>query len=198
MMLIYPVFKALNVTANCIDLFSELLEPCPYKSFAIIECPIDYSMEYSQAVMISDDFFPDPAKLIPEGVVYFNLERVVTHEISHTWNHFIIGNNPYKEPWLDEGWADYSTFYLYAEEFHSQEIADQTVLKNKKGLFNDFLSYVDDAPVNMSADYFLDKLSHYGPIVYGKASQIIHLLRFVMGDVKFFSSLEAFYDAYSY
>jgi aminopeptidase N len=38
----------------------------------------------------------------------------------------------------------------------------------------------------------------YGGIAYLKASNIIHLLRFVMGDVKFFSSLEAFYDAYSY
>lgn len=56
-----------------------------------------------------------------------------------------------------------------------------------------------DTPVITSADYYLDKeLIAYGGIAYLKASNIIHLLRFVMGDVKFFSSLEAYYDTFSY
>jgi len=193
--------QALNVTSNCIDLFSELFEPCPYKSFVIIECP-SIGMEYCQAVMISDAYFPDPTKKIAVGSTYFNLERLVTHEISHAWNAFIIGNNPYNDPWLDEGWATYTTEYLYAEEFHSQEIADQELLKSKNFLINAFLDEVfldwDDTPIIMSADYYSANPSQYGYIAYGKASQIIHLLRFVMGDVKFFSSLEAYYDAFSY
>ena len=41
-------------------------------------------------------------------------------------------------------------------------------------------------------------MAHYGPIAYGKASLIIHLLRFVVGDEFFFSSLEVFYDTFSY
>ena len=123
--------QALNVTTNCIDLFSELFEPCPYKSFAIIECP-SVGMEYCQAVMIKDDVFPDSAiDSMPYYEVEYNLERLVTHEISHAWNTYIIGNNPYNEPWLDEGWAVYSE-YLYAEEFLSQEIADLLFLIKKK------------------------------------------------------------------
>jgi aminopeptidase N len=41
-------------------------------------------------------------------------------------------------------------------------------------------------------------MGHYGPIIYLKGSIIIHLLRFVIGDVNFFSSLEVFYETFSY
>ncbi|MHA2224268.1 MAG: M1 family metallopeptidase [Candidatus Hodarchaeales archaeon] len=191
--------KALNVTANCIDLFSELLEPWPYKSVAIIEYP-SVSMEYSQAVLITDNFIENPEIEIPVGITWFNLEKLVVHELSHAWNHFIIGNDPFNEPWLDEGWAKYSE-YLYVVEYLGQEIADQEQFDYKKKVFNEFLkTYIDDTPIIMNATYYLNLPypDTYYLIVYGKANFILHQLRFVMGDVKFFSSLEAFYETFSY
>jgi hypothetical protein len=189
--------KSLDVVINCIDLFSELFEPFPYKSVAIIESP--NALEYGQAIMISEVVFPDGA-ILKVGEMDYNLERLIVHEFSHTWNTYIVGNNPYNEPWLDEGWAQFSE-YLYTEKYLGQEIADRDHFFYKNKIFIEFSkTFIDDTPLIMSADYYLN-LSYpqtYYLIAYGKGTSALHQLRFILGDTKFFNSLEVFYETFSY
>jgi hypothetical protein len=44
----------------------------------------------------------------PELVFAIPAADVITHEIAHQWWYGLVGNNQYREPWLDESFAQYS------------------------------------------------------------------------------------------
>jgi Peptidase family M1 domain len=44
----------------------------------------------------------------PELVFSIPAADVVTHEVAHQWWYGLVGNNQYREPWLDEAFAQYS------------------------------------------------------------------------------------------
>ena len=67
--------------------------------------------------------------LISKGVIDFyrdaplnNLTILVPHEISHQWFYSLVGNDPAKEPWLDETIATYCES-LYFERYHPEHLA---------------------------------------------------------------------------
>jgi hypothetical protein len=44
----------------------------------------------------------------PELVFSIPAADVITHEIAHQWWYGLVGNNQYREPWLDESFAQYT------------------------------------------------------------------------------------------
>jgi Peptidase family M1 domain len=44
----------------------------------------------------------------PELVFSLPFPEVVTHEVAHQWWYGLVGNDQYREPWLDESFAQYS------------------------------------------------------------------------------------------
>ena len=44
----------------------------------------------------------------PELVFSIPAADVITHEVAHQWWYGLVGNNQYREPWLDESFAQYS------------------------------------------------------------------------------------------
>jgi hypothetical protein len=51
----------------------------------------------------------------PELVFAIPAAEVVSHEIAHQWWYALVGNNQYREPWLDESFASYSHERLHPE-----------------------------------------------------------------------------------
>jgi hypothetical protein len=49
----------------------------------------------------------------PELVFTLPAAEVVAHEVAHQWWYGLVGNNQFKEPWLDESFAQYSHERLY-------------------------------------------------------------------------------------
>jgi hypothetical protein len=49
----------------------------------------------------------------PELVLTLPSPEVVTHEVAHQWWYALVGNNQYREPWLDESFAQYLTERLH-------------------------------------------------------------------------------------
>jgi Peptidase family M1 domain len=44
----------------------------------------------------------------PELVFSIPVPEVISHEIAHQWWYGLVGNNQFREPWLDESFAQYS------------------------------------------------------------------------------------------
>ena len=72
-------------------------------------------MEYPGVVFVSQGF-PELEGLpvLPELVGYSGFERtrsryVTGHEVAHQWWYSTVGNDPVREPWLDEAFAEMST-----------------------------------------------------------------------------------------
>ena len=57
-----------------------------------------FSMEYPRMIHLTRDKVADP--------------YVVFHEVAHQWFYGQLGNDQQREPWLDEGFADFSARYL--------------------------------------------------------------------------------------
>jgi len=69
-------------------------------------------MEYPYVIEVYDSTVPDE-----------DLENVIAHEAGHQWFYHMIGNDPYKEPWLDEGLTEFVvTLYLY-DKYNDKELA---------------------------------------------------------------------------
>jgi hypothetical protein len=97
-----------HATAS-LRLYSDRFGPYPYTELDLVEAPLKIrGMEYSGLVLIGTELY--------EGEREF-LTFLVAHEVSHQWWYAVVGNNPYRYPWLDEGLAEYSAFHYYGGVF---------------------------------------------------------------------------------
>lgn len=101
----------------------------PYPEFKIAEVPMEgfQGMEHSGVVFLQQEVF-SPG--------YDNQKRdfLLAHEIAHQWWFGLVGNDQVREPWLDEGLANWSARHY---------------LKNVKGI-NYPAGYVSCGNVNLS------------------------------------------------
>ena len=79
---------------------SETFGPYPWPDLVLAEVGAGggFSMEYPRAIHLTR------GKVTDTYVVY--------HEVAHQWFYAQLGNDQQREPWLDEGFADFSARYL--------------------------------------------------------------------------------------
>lgn len=120
------------------------------------------------------------------GIVFiggrlFGNKAVIAHEVAHQWWYAMVGNDQLREPWLDEGLAEFSTNYFFAN----------------------FRSYVSDRPVNSpvydfpntAAQYTTWDPHSYDQTVYFKGAVFLNGLRSRMGTTAFFAGLRDLFAA---
>jgi Peptidase family M1 domain len=86
--------RMLRQAARALRIFSRRFGPYGSPEHDVVEISESYGMEYPELIFSPDDRF------------------VLTHEVAHQWWYSIVGNNQYREPWLDESFAQYSTSLL--------------------------------------------------------------------------------------
>lgn len=137
--------EILETAAAAFDYFQTHIGPYPYEQLDIIL--EELGMEYPGVVTAGSIY--NKGQLDLEA-----LKRVVVHEIAHQWFYGIISNDPYHEPWLDEGLTDFATFLFFSEH-------DNLDFDFKEGV----KFYEDQGltkPVNLSInDYSVKERSSY-------------------------------------
>ena len=116
---------------------------------------------------------------------------VVAHEVAHQWWFAVVGNDIYREPWLDEALANYSAIIAaedalgaaVARDFYASEIRKPYETGRTNG----------DVPVGLAiSDY--PSFNAYYRAVYGKGGVFLATLRAELGDDAFFSAMQAYYE----
>lgn len=181
---------ALSVAKNAIKVFSSLFRPYPYSSLRVVESNIGamQGMEYPNLILIDKQFY---STRVPER----NFEDVIVHEIGHQWFAYVVGNDPYAEPWLDECLATYSEV-LYYEFMYGNAAKEQQLDKMRQLYYR--VSQRGDVAVNHTMGYWETRPLQYWSIVYGKGSLIIHMLRLVVGNATFFEGMQTYVDTFLY
>ncbi len=82
----------------------------PYREFDIVQVPMEgfQGMEYSGVIFLCREAF---------GPAYGEARQdfLLAHEIAHQWWFGLVGNDQLREPWLDEGLANWSAWSYLRE-----------------------------------------------------------------------------------
>src|SRR4030095_2494344 len=114
--------RALGVAANSLRVFTELFGPLPFKQISIAEAPLIAGLGscvlsgFNIIASACDVAFDSPAvRSLPEIIreqrpsVEESLEWAVAHLVAHQWWGAAVGNDPAREPLLDEALASWSS-----------------------------------------------------------------------------------------
>ena len=127
-----------------------------------------FSMEYPRAIHLTR------GKVTDTYVLY--------HEVAHQWFYAQIGNDQMLEPWLDEGFADFSARYLMGigENQCSTRPVDSSV-------------FAWEADAISGGDW--SSCDGYFHTVFYKGTELLNAIRGAMGDAAFFAAMREFVDA---
>jgi Peptidase family M1 domain len=202
--------RALTVAANSLRVFTSLFGPLPFKQVSIAEAPLVAglgSCEFSGFNIIASAFYVDfdsPAvRNLPEIIreqrpsVEESLEWAVAHLVAHQWWGAAVGNDPAREPLLDEALSGWSAL-LYYKNIYGEEKATAVLNDQVKGVYRLYRTFGgDDMDANRpSRDY--RNTFQYAAIVSAKGALMFVDLQKTLGEEKIFAALRNYYQANLY
>ena len=199
--------RALTVMANSLRVFSSVFGPLPFKSISIAEAPLVAglgSTEFSGINIIASAFYVDfdsPAvRNLPEIIreqrpsVEESLEWTVAHLGAHQWWGAAVGNDPAREPILDEALSCWSSL-VYYKKTYGEEKAKAVLDDQVRGVYRLYRTFGgDDMDANRpSRDY--RNTFQYTAIVTAKGALMFVELEKALGEEKIFEALRNYYQA---
>ncbi len=178
-------------TPEMIEFFSDKLGvdyPWDKYTQVVVHDFVSGAMENNTAVVHGTNMLQDPREYKD-----YNYEDYISHELFHHW----FGNLVTCESWanvtLNEGFATYGE-YLWREYKYGREDADylgqddlELYLRTTKK---------EDAP--LLRFHYKDREDVYDAISYQKGGRVLHMLRKLVGDDAFFTSLHNYLQKYKY
>jgi peptidase M1-like protein len=202
--------RALTVAANSLRVFTSSFGPQPFKQISIAEAPLVAglgSCEFSGLNIIASAYYVDfdsPAvRNLPELIkeqrpsVEESLEWAVAHLMAHQWWGVAVGNDPAREPLLDEALSAWSSL-LYYQKTYGDEKAKAVLDDQVRGVYRLYRTFGgDDMDANRpSRDY--RNTFQYAAIVSAKGALMFVDLQKTLGEDTILSALRKYYQANLY
>jgi aminopeptidase N len=165
-----------------LDLYTTLVGPFPYEKLALVQSSTRFGgMENSSNIFFDENAYDGSGKL----------ESTVAHEVAHQWFGDSVTEGDWHHLWLSEGFATYFAA-IFFERAEGPARFRQMMLDAKD-------RYVKDAdavsrPVYDPSVTDLFKLLNRNN--YEKGGWVLHMLRGLMGDEKFFAGVRDYYRTY--
>lgn len=111
-------------------------------------------------------------------------EDIIAHELAHQWFGDKITCKDWHHIWLNEGFATYATSLYYEEKYGKQSFNNiiNSIMTNAKSARGSI--YVQD--INNVMEIFNSART------YNKGAAVLHMLRGILGDEKFFQTLQEY------
>ncbi len=98
--------SALYSAQAALQIYSDQFGQYPYREMAVAQAPLTFKgMEFPSVSLIGSQVY---------SLYLKDLENLVVHEIAHQWWYNQVGSDQVRNPWLDEGLAEYSMYEYYA------------------------------------------------------------------------------------
>lgn len=201
---------------DAVDLLTELVGTYAYEELDIVQCFYHSAMEYPGFILVGLPDVKSPEE-IDDHTDFSNVCSRILHEVAHQWFYGAVGNNPYMEAWLDEGFAEYFEDFVYpysgcesvkkaaeldATRSNSSLIwgyeTEEDMEKLMKGKIEQLIDVNLDENgkyvINDSYDSYLEDDS-YSTHVYNGGATLLYELQREMGDGAFFHMLQEYYRA---
>jgi hypothetical protein len=184
--------------ASIYEYYGRLIGDAPYPSFTLAVAENDLPGGHSPGYFA---ILNQPPPLSP--IVWRNdpvafdgyPPYFLAHEIAHQWWGQGVGWKNYHEQWISEGFAQYFAA-LYAERDRGDDVF--------RGMLRQMRRWaVEQSP--QGPVYLGYRLGHikadgrvFRAVVYNKGAMVLHMLRRLLGDEKFFEGLRQFYAAWKF
>jgi hypothetical protein len=198
--------RVLAAASDAVRIYSARFGQLPHKMVSVVDAPLVAglgSAEFSGLGVIASAFYVDfdspSMRNLPEIVreqrasLEDSLEFTVAHVVAQQWWGVAVGNNPERDPVLDEALANWSAL-LYYREVHGEERAKAALDDQLRGVYKVYRTFggEDMAATRPSREY--RNFFQYAAIVASKGALMFVALRRMMGDEKFFAALKSYYE----
>jgi hypothetical protein len=199
--------RVLTQAADAVRVYATRFGALPYKTINIVDTPLVGglgSAEFSGLCAIASAFYVDfdspPVRNLPEIIreqrasVEDSLEWTVAHVVAHQWWGGVVGNDPARDPVLDEALANWSAL-LYYRDVHSEERALAVMEDQLRGVYKVYRTFGgEDMAADRNAREYRNSFQ-YSAIVVSKGALMFAELRRLLGHQKFFAALRNYYNA---
>lgn len=182
----FDVQELANVAAAALTVFEQRFGSYPYRELDLQLLPYAFD---------GGDEYPGLIFVYLDGPVDAGARYVTAHEVAHQWWFGVVGNDIFRQPWLDESFAQYSGI-IYAEDSQGPSVAEtdweREVMVRYQGALAD-----GNLPIGYAIDAY-PNFNVYYRTVYGKGAFFLRLLRETVGDEAFFRALQTYYQRHRY
>ncbi len=182
--------KAAAYAADMLAYYGERFGAYPYKKFSIAPVYLGYGGSQNAGLI----FIDTRAYRMPTFLDRY-FEFLVVHETGHQWWYNVVGNDEYREVWLDEGVNSYWTLEYFKHKYGPDvKIVDapdwvEKIVPNPS--FDDVRAYrywyfakkgLDAAIIQESSSFYEPSLIF--TVAYGKGSEVVRMLAGLIGEEK--------------
>lgn len=165
-----------------LDFFTTLIGPYPYEKLALVQSSTRFGgMENSSSIFFDEKAYDGSGRL----------EGTVAHEIAHQWFGDSVTESDWNHLWLSEGFATYFGA-LFFEHTEGRDAFVRRMLTSKERYLKD--AAATSRPIHDDSVTDLFKLLNRNN--YEKGAWVLHMLRRLMGDEKFFAGVRDYYRTY--
>jgi hypothetical protein len=202
--------RALTFASSAIRVFTSRFGALPFKGVTIAESPLVAglgSTEFSGFNVIASAFYVDfdspSMRNLPEIIreqrpaVEESLEWAVAHLVAHQWWGAAVGNDPAREPVLDEALSCWSALVYYRTVYGEEQAA--AVLEDQvRGVYRLYRTFGgEDMDANRPSREYRNTFQ-YAAIVTAKGALMFVELQRLLGEQKIFAALRNYYQANLY
>jgi len=181
---------------NAVIRFSKWIGDYPYNSFTAVQSTLNagIGMEYPGITVIG---------YVDDG---YGLDKVIVHELGHSWFYSALGSDERRYPFMDEGITSAYEVRYMAELYPEKKLWELFFTNPKLGrLFSKTMPAEriheiqwlvtarnnEEQPLDLPAtDY---SSSNYGTLIYDKAEMGFNYLRAYLGDPLFDTAMHEYY-----
>jgi hypothetical protein len=181
--------KVADASARAIEFFSQRFGPYPYGELALTQMPGVVSQGWPGLIFLSSYSFltgEEKSQLHMSAVDKTLITQVIAHETAHQWWGDLVMWSGYRDQWIIEALANYSSMMLLESEnqpqFHAamEQYRDDLLEKNKAGV-----PLLEDGPVTLGTRLSCSQFpGGYEAISYGRGTWLLHMLRSMMRDAE--------------
>ena len=166
-------------TVDMIEFFSSVFGQYPFieEKYGIAEFPWSGAMEHQTCTSYGSNLIRGDNRY----------DYINAHELAHQWFGDLVTMKNWSDIWLNEGFATYSEALWYEH------------VNGRHGLF-EYMRFLDIGffPTTVFVSDSTNVSALFSRTVYNKGGWALHMLRYILGDEKFFIALQNYADAYKY
>jgi Peptidase family M1 domain len=176
-----------DLSARAVEFFASRFGPYPYADLSLTQMPGNVSQGWPSLIFLSSFSFlnaAEKAQLHVGSVTKILSDSVIAHETAHQWWGDLISWKGYRDQWIVEALANYSSLMMLEADSPSKfrevmdAYRDDLLAKNKEGS-----PLATAGPVTfgtrLTSSHFP---AGYDAISYGRGTWLFHMLRYMMRD----------------